>query len=88
VTPDATPALLLITLGALAVCLEFCRPGLILPGAAGVAAVMLGLARLLRTDCFPCFSGALPAVLGMLLVTLSGFLAIAAWKGYVSKRRI
>ncbi len=47
-TADPNAALLLITLGAIGICAEFCRPGSIWPGSMGAAGVLLGLSALAR----------------------------------------
>jgi len=66
-TPDAT--IVLLTAGVLLVYLEFNRPGLILPGALGLALSLLAIARLIS---LPMGKGAAEAcVLAAILLILS-----------------
>lgn len=65
--PDA--ALLLFTAGVLLIYLELNRPGLILPGAAGLTLSLLALSRFLRPGLSPAAAAA--ALLGGALLLLS-----------------
>lgn len=77
---DANMALLIAAAGMLLICLEFCAPGWVVPGAGGGVLLVSGIYRLAAMEAAPGAAASLAAVL--LLIGVSAFqgeLSVFGW---------
>jgi membrane-bound ClpP family serine protease len=82
---DPNLAIFLIALGTLAIYVELCRPGFVVPGVLGGIALLVGLASLVNAPPEPRISWPLVAVLLVPLGTTTAFLLKVALRARRNK---